>query len=689
MRTLFLRELHQGRALLAFSALLGVLVPLGHLALAHTATYRFYAPAEQHDLAGIFGRLMLLLPLVVAIFAGAGLFAAEADRGTLPALFALPFSRRRIWAAKALGGLAVTILGAAIIVGLGALLLPRAARAVSIPAYLPDVGMGLAFVFAVALFASSLTSTALAAVVFAVLLGGLLAMGVGLVWAGLGGVLLGYHPLLDLALWGLAAAPALCLASAVVVGRCELLQSRRKYLLAFAALVAGLLVTLLVVCGLARWVTRYDRDRVESIWVGQWSIGSPVVALSTSADPVPLERGQDGGGWRHRLTSQQSNEVGTSRHGPLYRSSHYVFLDLRSGRELLAVRGPSYGFGACSPDGRFAASIGAPRSITWGRPDDEQQLRTTLRVYDLGRGRRVFAGAPRAEGVSLEDNLGTLAWSPSGKWLAISATNRSAHGKPVGKLYAIRPDGSGLRDLHAEAQWYLSSWAWSPVEEALYACDGAGRVSRVSVEGGRPAVIWSPAEASERPPYALGLQPSPDGKWVVLALSRETGPEEEPTRITDVYAIPTGGGPARTVLTLTPPIERRSRFSHARLAWAADSTALFLLTTIPEGPSRLLRWRPGEEAAAQLGPPLPHGALLAVAPGSSRALVYPWRQDEAAFLVDADGNRQAVLSAGFARTHEFAGFDDRGRVITKSWREGRPAVEVTDLRSGKREHVYP
>ncbi len=690
MRTLFFRELHQGRALLAFSVLSGLLVPVGYLSLAHTSSYRSYAVAGQHDLADIFGRLVLLLPLAVAIFAGAGLFAAEADRGTLPALFALPFSRRRIWAAKALGGLAVTVLGATAIVGLDALLLPQAARAVTISAYLPDLGLGLVFVFAVALFASSLTSTALAAVVSTLLFGGLLVLVLGLVWAGLGGVLLGYHPLLDIALWGLAAAPALCAASALVVGRCELLQSRRKHLLAFPALLAGLLITLLAVSALARWMTRYDRSRVESIWVGRLSIGSPVLALSTSADPVPFERDQDGKGWRHRPTSRESNEVGTSYRDPVYRSTHHVFLDLHSGRELLAVRGPSYGTATCSPDGRFAATINMPGSITWGRPDYEQQFGPALRIYDLKRGKQVFAGKPRARGVSLDDNMDPLAWSPSGRWLAVAAIYPSPEGRFVRQLYAVRPDGSRLRDLHAETQWGISpSLGWSPTEDALYACDETGRLSRVPVEGGEARVIWSPATDSTKRRYVLYLDPSPDGKWIALSLSRETGPEKKPTRITDVYAIPTDGGAAHTILTLTPPVEERSRFSHARLAWAADSSTLFLLTTIPESSSRLFGWRPGEETATQLGAPLVHGGLLATPPGSSRALVYPWRQDEAPFLVDAEGRRQPILPADFARTHDFVGFDDRGRVVTRGWWQDRPAVMTTDLRSGKTERVYP
>ena len=696
MRSLLIREFHQGSSLLAFSALLGILVPAGYVALSHTSPYRLYA-VGQSELAAIFGKLILLLPLVVALFAGAGLFAAERDRGTLPVLFALPFSRRRIWLAKALAGLALTGTGAAIIVGLSVLLLPQAARAFPVAAFLPDLCLGLIFVFSVALFASTVSGSAIAAMVVALLLGGLLVLGMGFVWMGLAGPLLGYHPLLDLALWGLAFAAALLCASALVVSRGELLQSRRRHLLAFPALLAGLLVSVFLVSAVARWATRYQRDRVEVVLPLHATPGSPVLMLSTQADPVPLERGADTKGWSRRATGRETNEVGNSSRGPLYRSAYYVAIDLHSGRELFTLRQPAspdpQGV-ACSKDGRFAAVTTVPGSITWGQPEELYPRPSRLHVYDLQRGTRLFAGTPETAGVKVEHIDSWPQWSGSGRYLAFHASSRSIEGRNPGSLWIMHPDGTGLRDLHIWAPYPFlhRPWVWSPTEDVLYAYDDEEQLCRVPIDGQKPEVVWSLNDPAVRKTYVLALEPSPDGRWLALALSREiAGDPEGIIRITTVHAIPTSGGQGRAIATFTPHPIHPSRICNTQLAWVAEGRSLFILAGFFDGDnSHLLRWHPGESISEPTDTKLTYPARLVAIPESAEALVYPGDGDHAPLLLNEDGGLRPVLSAEFAREHSwFIGFDDTGRILTRGWRNDRPAVFASDLHTGRSQQLYP
>ncbi|MDH4180168.1 MAG: ABC transporter permease subunit, partial [Armatimonadota bacterium] len=103
MRALFLKEFSQARILLLCGPLLGVLTALLWLLLAGIPLL----PQLESDTIDVFwGAACYVMPPVIALFAGAGLFASEIERGTLPLLLSLPLGRSRIWLAKVLAGLA-------------------------------------------------------------------------------------------------------------------------------------------------------------------------------------------------------------------------------------------------------------------------------------------------------------------------------------------------------------------------------------------------------------------------------------------------------------------------------------------------------------------------------------------------------------------------------------------------------
>lgn len=433
MRALFLKEFRQGRPLLIFSLVMALLCAAAYAILGRVVlpSYAYFPDEGPSPLDAVVALAMLFTPPFLALLAGIGLFAGEADHSTLPVLFALPLSRRRIWLGKLLAGLALTGVGTVILLGVGRLLLPAAYHSLPVTAYLPDLCLMLLFVFAVAAFVSALTSNVIAALVGALLVGGLLALGLGLMYFELGALLLGYNPILDVGLWGFLVTPALLLASALAVSRGELLQSWRKHAFAVPALVLGLVVTALLVCGYTRWATRYSRADVRSISPLSALANAPAVALITGGEPVPYERYQAKaatgpvdllGNWSRRPLDWEPGQMGDLFAGPLYRSSYAVVLDLDTGRELLSLRWPygaQGGGAAVSPDGRLAAAALGRQGLTWGtqswRPYAQE-----LRVFDLQARRPLYRGVPGPLRKRVNLSITELEWSHHGDYLAFA-----------------------------------------------------------------------------------------------------------------------------------------------------------------------------------------------------------------------------------------------------------------------------
>ncbi len=323
MRSLILKEFRQGRPLLVFSAAIALLLAAGY-----TVANRYFADeialtdwqytGGPSPIMTGFAVAMLVAPLVVAVLAGIGLFAGETEHNTTPVLLALPLSRRRIWLGKMLGGLGLVAIGAVIILGLSRLLLPQVYRILPVSPYLPDMCLALVYLFAVSAFMSSVASYTIAALVATLIFGGALTLGLGIVWSNLGGLLLGYNPILEQALWGLVVAPAVLFASAVAISRGELLQSLRKHAFGVPALVLGLLITLALVGGVGRAATRYSRAGVREIQTVAESPGSRLLGVIAGGTRLRTSEGcRTGRGTtaaRNRRSARRWTCCGEGRH---------------------------------------------------------------------------------------------------------------------------------------------------------------------------------------------------------------------------------------------------------------------------------------------------------------------------------------------------------------------------------------
>ena len=226
MRALFLKEFNQGRPLLVFAVVLAVLLPPGYAVVAR-ALFRLDAGYEPMLVQFFFGFVMLLAPLIIALLASSGIFSSEVAAGTTPLLFALPLSRRRIWAAMALAALPLIAAGTIILLGLDRLLLPSAFRLLPLRAYLPDIICFTLFYLSVGIFCSSLTRSVTAALAVSILLAAALTFGATWFILSFGAFLLGL-PTLNVALWCLLTSPALLLSSLLPITRGELLTAPRK-----------------------------------------------------------------------------------------------------------------------------------------------------------------------------------------------------------------------------------------------------------------------------------------------------------------------------------------------------------------------------------------------------------------------------------------------------------------------------
>jgi hypothetical protein len=705
MKSLVWKELRQGRPLLLFSAVMALALSAAYLAIVRSGRGGM---AGGETAGSVLAGALIVIPQALGLLAAAGLFAAEADHGTLPVLFALPLSRARIWALKAGAAALLAAAALALLFGLTRLLAPGLLGMTRAIATWTDLGLLVAIAFSVGLFATVLTPNVVAAGIAAYTLAIALFIGLYLLTQQCGALLLGYDDVLDVMLWVALLAPVLLFASARAVIRGELLRWDRSLLLRFPLLLAGLLVTIGLVSAVGRAATGYSRPQVRDLAAASSPSGAPAIALLAYGRPVPYQRTlvpasvdarPSRMAWRPRPLNQDDLSAMKTAWGPLYRNTSAVILDAKSGRELAVVREP---FGthvlraAVSPDGRLAAAVTGPLGLTWGaRPWPAPT--PSLRIVDLKTGRRLYSGtpAPLKEHAGLQ--IADLSWSASGRYLAFT-TSAGGFGRSDSEVHLIGRDGTPRQEVDAQAGEH--TWAWSPAEDVLYVTTADGLAALRPGES-RAKPVWQTADPAAAGSFSLlpsGV--SPKGDWIALMES-----ERDYVSGTSRFAliVVSRDGRAQTIW-------RDSGSPTVSAAWSADGETLSVLTSTPT--PRLLRWRPGAAEATELlaGDGLNFGyseATLTSLPGGG-LLLYPKRQYaqqqgtmlEAPLpaaagpaIVDGAGALRPFpspsRSRAFADESIFVTVDGDGRLLTLHGPPGRRTVVATDLRSSEQTRVYP
>ncbi len=87
MRPLLWKELRQGRPLLLFSVIAALALAAADVVAMRLKAVEGYGGGPGTALEVALAAVLTVLPLFLALLAGSGLFAAEADHGTIPVLF--------------------------------------------------------------------------------------------------------------------------------------------------------------------------------------------------------------------------------------------------------------------------------------------------------------------------------------------------------------------------------------------------------------------------------------------------------------------------------------------------------------------------------------------------------------------------------------------------------------------------
>jgi Tol biopolymer transport system component len=146
--------------------------------------------------------------------------------------------------------------------------------------------------------------------------------------------------------------------------------------------------------------------------------------------------------------------------------------------------------------------------------------------------RRVFTSTPRGDSLTpiIKDRrAGKPAWSPDGKWIAISC---GATDSSDAEICVMRPDGSRLRKITSNEQ-HDDEPAWSPDgSEIVFVRDGV--LIRVEVETGVEQTIVTPLVLPRSPSW------SPDGRYVAVSA---TGSND----LSDIYVVDVDSGAAENI----------------------------------------------------------------------------------------------------------------------------------------------
>ena len=669
MRSVFAKEWLQGHMIALFGLLLGGLV----VALWGILTVAWVKTGTDQGAVNLFcGILYLIVPLILATFIGSGLIAAEAERGTLPLLLGLPFTRRQIWLGKVLAGLALLTSAVVLVIIPGAIAARPALQEVTFWQFLPDLAVAALLLFCGALLFSSLSLSIANAFLGALGLSAALVIALIAFTFFAGARLTPYGPLIDIELWALASCPALLAGSYVGFARGELLRGRRRWLLPIATSLLVMLIISVPIIAAARWTTRYDRSKVEQLTQPLITGGGHVVTLYAQGSQI------------HALRSFEKRWIGGDTG---YRSTYSVTLDLDTGKELLVLRETDSP--VVSPDGTLAAVLPYIRPLTWRGGDSLGIPKRSVEVWDLKNQRLTYRGLPKAFLRGRPPDIQEAEWSSDGRWLALLSRDRYdwQHGSSLWRLLIMEPDGSQPQTIELDGGRYglydEPTYAWAPDGTAVYSFSADGDVVRSILLDGDMQPIWNWRD--ELPPNSyldLGRTAvSPDGKWLaVVLISSPQPPNTDPSDTFFVFVLSTDG--KQSDMIWSDVSDSTSSFALGGIVWTDDSSGLRAVRVTLEEGSRQNRvetitWRRGEAATKEAKPPPKAGPR----PQSSLDLQQ----------FDPTGALTPVTTAALKEALSWASFighDHRGRIILRNW-DFPPAISAFDPATGEHTHIYP
>jgi ABC-type transport system involved in multi-copper enzyme maturation permease subunit len=664
VRSVFAKEWLQGHMIAIFGLLLGGLI----VAFWGLLTATWVKNGDDQGAVNAFcGLLYLIVPLILATFVGSGLIAAEAERGTLPLLLGLPFTRRQVWLGKVLGGLALILSAIVLVILPGAIAAQPALEEVTFWQLLPELALAALLLFCCSLLFSSLSLSIANAFLGALGLSAALVIALIAFTFLAGARLTPYGPIIDIDLWALASCPALLASSYVGFTRGELFRGRRRWLLPIATALLVMLIISIPIIAAARWTTRYDRTEVEQITGTRVTGGGRVATLYTQASSF------------RPLRSFEKRWIGDRTE---YRRTYSVTLDLDTGKELLVLRETDVP--VVSPDGTLAAVLPDIRPLTWRGGEDLGLPKQSVEVWDLKTKRVIYRGLPKAFLRDRPPNIEYADWSPDGRWLALLSQDTHAW-QPQGgrwRLLAMRPDGSQPQTVELHGGSYdRPTYTWAPDGSTVYSFSAKGNVVRSTLPDGQTKTIWSWRDESTPPMFAGRIAVSPDGNSLAVSLI-----DDSPTRGSaqpgkfSVFVLSVDG--KQSDMIWSDSSDPTLSYDLQSIHWAEDSSAVRVARLVGESQPRhnrveVITWRRGEDATAESKPP-PKGDPHAESSLDLRTL-------------DPTGALTPVTTAALreALSHSsVVGHDHRGRIILRDW-DGPPAISAFDPATGELTHIYP
>jgi len=688
MKAIFLKEWRQAHLLpwagLLLSALVVALYALWVILYAQTGQ-------DVEDAEAFCTVVLLLATLVMALVATAGSLASEIGTGAISYLLALPVSRSRIWAGKALAALALAGLSAVLLFLPASIAIPGVRHDLQRALlYLPDVAVWMLCVLAITLFCSTLfarpLTVFLVAPATAIALGLLFLLGINFLHFLVLRYDYGSYPSADFSLWALLATPPFLLASWVAFRRGELFDSRRHRLLGLAVLGGGLAAVALLLYAGGRWEWRYVRGQVVTIAATSLPPGGKVAALLVRGNPAPISR-DPRKGW----------QFGDERTGQP-RNEHVLLVNLATGREVVWSEGGRQAGGRPfdgqlnvlpSPDGRLLLQA----------EENSRSDATRLRVWEVASRRclldQVVPLLSWGRDSSISGEL-ARAWSPQSRWLAWDrmASNVPPGGTmPAGQevretwyLAVVRSDGSLKRELTLTQIAYrphqngpdgrpvrvspetIVSWKWAP-DDSLYLLNDKGELSRYAPADGSRTLLWRGPALLPGPDWhadSAELSASPDGRHLAVYLhiarvypATETHPEGHQAR-SHVFLLAFDAPKPRLLADITDNLPPQLP---PPLTWSGEGRLLLI------GFERF--WQEGLTQPSPVAVPARSNPNQwhQTFPFGSGVLV--WGPDT--FVVDARGQVRRLDPHTVVSVPQ--GTDAQGRLIVRHWRASLAALD--------------